>query len=222
VAKRPQSHRAWLPLGSHTTTYLRGLFLSRLGRTTPRVSGVVSEPSNACHRYPENSATKRDSGFPMARPGLEPGTPRFSVAAEVASNRVDIPCVDPVFGAESRSCEMSSLRTSMTAFGRRARPECPVSGTSVGQVISGRSTPCLGVARPRCLRRGSRQRRSPAAAGGWQAARTRFGTRRVPASSTRSRSVASGHHTALGALAVRCAAARRTQRAVQSRSLLLW
>ena len=31
------------------------------------------------HRQLENHATKRDFGPKMARPGLEPGTPRFSV-----------------------------------------------------------------------------------------------------------------------------------------------
>jgi hypothetical protein len=35
---------------------------SRLGRTAPRLPGVVSEPSNACHRQLENPATKRDFG----------------------------------------------------------------------------------------------------------------------------------------------------------------
>jgi hypothetical protein len=124
VAKRPQITRAWLRLGSQTTTYLRELFLSRLGRTTPRFPGVVSEPSNACHRYPENPASMRDSAPEMARPGLEPGTPRFSVVRVGAARGPQIPGSYVVSAGVRRSQDVRSLRTfiAVCGNGRRLRP----------------------------------------------------------------------------------------------------
>src|SRR5919108_62041 len=57
---------------------LQGFPQGRLELRTPRFPGDGTEPSNALPLEPENRATKRNSGPAMARPGLEPGTPRFS------------------------------------------------------------------------------------------------------------------------------------------------
>jgi hypothetical protein len=155
VAKRPQITRAWLRLGSQTTTYLRELFLPRLGRTTPRFPGVVSEPSNACHRYPENPASMRDSAPEMARPGLEPGTPRFSVVRSCHWSSADL----QGFPADqSRSSGLGFSRILRSFLGEKGRRRGP------SAFSQDRATCPVGDVQPTTKRTATNPRRWPAAA----------------------------------------------------------
>jgi hypothetical protein len=60
----------------------------------------------------------------MARPGLEPGTPRFSVAVQNRSNQAEMPAYELVCVERAASQRKSQFATFGGAFGHRDRPEC--------------------------------------------------------------------------------------------------
>src|SRR4051812_46576769 len=60
---------------------------------------------------PETGNPHRHGGFCMARPGLEPGTPRFSVVGLNLSNSDGIPAIPHVLAPGSRGLDTRKLRS---------------------------------------------------------------------------------------------------------------
>ena len=57
----------------------------------------------------------------MARPGLEPGTPRFSVVGQNVSNSDAIPAVQRVLAIESDRLDVRKLRSFLEGLGTEMR-----------------------------------------------------------------------------------------------------
>ena len=96
------------PLPTHTadvTTTTRGAGGSSRRCTTDR-----------------KSAAMRDFGLRMARPGLEPGTPRFSVVLARRSSSVDLQGIRTILAALRPSTLSRILRAFSGPYGRRMRP----------------------------------------------------------------------------------------------------
>jgi hypothetical protein len=71
------------------------------------------------------------SGFEMARPGLEPGTPRFSVLGPTLSNWTEIPDKQRVLAQDARQRNSSLFAIFCAAVGYRDRFRYPMGGRAV-------------------------------------------------------------------------------------------
>ncbi len=87
----------------------------------PSASAQSSAQTKAPSHRPKRRKSRWNAGLRMARPGLEPGTPRFSVVGRNPSNNAEKPAVLRYLDRRDHQPDVRKLRSFVADWGTRLR-----------------------------------------------------------------------------------------------------